>query len=271
VTLLRELVSEFDAQWPVGSAEAWDRCGLILGDLNRKVSRVLFSVDLTQDLIEEAIADKYDLVISHHPLLLRTVDTLVEDAVKTRILEMASQGGVAIYAAHTNADITFTGVCATLADSIGIDSQVAFEPAGQNTGHGRVGYLPQPTSLLEFARKLARVLPATAGGVKVAGDPNLQVSKVAVLAGAGDSFLATAYQTGADVYVTSDLRHHPTQDARELAQVDGRGFALIDISHWAAESLWLAVAAASLSARFAEVTFDVSDLRTDPWDFLVTQ
>jgi putative NIF3 family GTP cyclohydrolase 1 type 2 len=97
------------------------------------------------------------------------------------------------------------------------------------------------------------------------------VSRVALCAGAGDSFIANAIEANADVYVTSDLRHHPAQDALERSKAEGREFALIDISHWAAESLWLNQAAKQLSEAMPDVKFVVSDLRTDPWDFAVTQ
>jgi putative NIF3 family GTP cyclohydrolase 1 type 2 len=97
------------------------------------------------------------------------------------------------------------------------------------------------------------------------------VRRVALCGGAGDAFISEALSSGADVYVTSDLRHHPAQDARESATAIGSDLALIDISHWAAESLWLDVAAKELEKALPGVKFEVSDLRTDPWDFAVTQ
>jgi putative NIF3 family GTP cyclohydrolase 1 type 2 len=97
------------------------------------------------------------------------------------------------------------------------------------------------------------------------------VKSVALCGGAGDSFIDAAYAAGVDVYVTSDLRHHPVQEALERAKADGRKFALIDISHWAAEWLWLEWAADDIHGRFASIQVVVSELRTDPWDFSVTQ
>ena len=88
-------------------------------------------------------------------------------------------------------------------------------------------------------------------------------------AGAGDAYLAEPAVVGADVYVTSDLRHHPASEARENARVAG-GPALIDVSHWASEWLWLESAAAELVAALPGVDVTVSDLRTDPWDFAVS-
>ena len=107
--------------------------------------------------------------------------------------------------------------------------------------------------------------------MRVSGDSEQLVERVALCAGAGDSLLAAAYDQGAQVFITSDLRHHVVQEAQELALAEGRPFALIDISHWAAESLWLKTAKRELANMFPAVTFEVSDLRTDPWDFMVTQ
>jgi putative NIF3 family GTP cyclohydrolase 1 type 2 len=83
--------------------------------------------------------------------------------------------------------------------------------------------------------------------------------------------LPAALSSGADVYITSDLRHHPVQDAVEQAKASAKSFALIDIAHWAAESLWLETAASQLTDAVGDVKFVVSDLRTDPWEFAVTQ
>ncbi|MEO6310487.1 MAG: Nif3-like dinuclear metal center hexameric protein, partial [Leifsonia sp.] len=108
----------------------------------------------------------------------------------------------------------------------------------------------------------------TASGVRVAGDYSQSVEVVSLCGGAGDSLLAHPLVVGSDVYVTSDLRHHPASESREQAKVSG-GPALVDVSHWASEWLWLDTAAAQLRAALPGVTVTVSDLRTDPWDFVV--
>ncbi len=96
------------------------------------------------------------------------------------------------------------------------------------------------------------------------------MTTVALCAGAGDSLLALAAVRAADVYITSDLRHHPASEFRENATIGG-GPALLDVSHWASEWLWLDTAADQLRAELPGVTVTVSELRTDPWDFLVVQ
>ena len=113
------------------------------------------------------------------------------------------------------------------------------------------------------------VLPATATGVRVAGSFERQVSTIALCAGAGDSYLNLALDKGADVYITSDLRHHPAQEVLELAQARNREFALIDISHWAAEYLWLDQAKAEIEIVAPDLAIEVCEIRTDVFDFLM--
>jgi dinuclear metal center YbgI/SA1388 family protein len=133
-----------------------------------------------------------------------------------------------------------------------------------STGTGRVGELPVSVSLGAFASAVGAALPSTAGGGRVAGDVWREVRRVAVCGGAGGSYLAQASASGADVYVTADLRHHIAAD--HLA--DG-GCALIDMPHWATEWPWLPAAAdqlrAELSGRGTTVTTEISTLVTDPW------
>jgi putative NIF3 family GTP cyclohydrolase 1 type 2 len=133
------------------------------------------------------------------------------------------------------------------------------------TGLGRIGTLADELSLDAFVERVVAVLPATAGGVRVSGDLARPVRRVAVQAGAGDDLLDVARLAGADVYLTSDLRHHPAAEARAWPGAP----ALVDVAHWAAESLWLPVArelvSAGLAARGLEVPGSVSALDTNPW------
>jgi dinuclear metal center YbgI/SA1388 family protein len=269
--LLKELLSTFDEFWPEIGADDWDAPGLVCGSLNHRVSRILLTVDVTSEVVEEAIAGGFDLIIAHHPLLLRGVKTVSEDSAKGSVLAKAIRANLAIYSAHTNADIVPRGVSAALASAIGLEKTRPIIQVGPQTGHGRIGALDEPTSLGAFAKFVARVLPPTASGVRVAGSFDTPIRVVALCGGAGDSLIESAYSSGADVFVTSDLRHHPVQEIQERALAENRSFALIDISHWAAEWIWLEWAAEDIHGRFASVQVVVSELRTDPWDFAITQ
>jgi dinuclear metal center YbgI/SA1388 family protein len=268
---LRELVNQLEDLWPISGADDWDTPGLVCGSQESRISRILLTVDVTDEVIEEAIAGGFDLVIAHHPLLLRGVNSVAENTSKGSILAKAIRANLSIYAAHTNADIVPRGVSAALASALNLENTRPLLETGPQTGHGRIGTLAEPTSLGEFAKSLARALPPTASGVRVAGSFDLAVSRIALCGGAGDAFITNAYEANADVYVTSDLRHHPVQEILERAKAEQRIFALVDISHWAAEWLWLDWAAKDIRDRFTSIQVLVSELRTDSWDFAVTQ
>jgi putative NIF3 family GTP cyclohydrolase 1 type 2 len=122
-------------------------------------------------------------------------------------------------------------------------------------------------SLADFTDHVAAVLPPTAVGARAAGDPQAHVEFVAVVAGAGDSLLAQARASGVDVYVTSDLRHHPASEFREHPGAP----ALVDVPHWAAEWTWLPVLRDCLGEVLVDrgwsVEIEVSRICTDPWNY----
>ena len=128
-----------------------------------------------------------------------------------------------------------------------------------------------PITLGELASRLNEILPPTATGVRVAGDFDREVTNIALCAGAGDSYSLMAFDQGAEVFITSDLKHHNSQEILELAKARGVEFALMDISHWAAEFVWLETAKSELEQKLPEVSFEVCDIRTDVFDFLMNK
>lgn len=267
---LAELTSTFESRWPLAGAESWDAPGLVSGSAGQAISKVLLTVDVTAAVLDHAISIGANLILAHHPYIMRGVTTLAEDTAKGALLARAIRANIAIYAAHTNADIVTDGVSDVLAKALGLQNISALDDPSKSEGHGRLGILPESMMLGDFARLLARTLPSTATGVRVAGDYNQIVERVALCGGAGDSFIPAAIAAHADVYLSSDLRHHVVQDARELALVQGSP-AIIDVAHWAAEWLWLSTAAGELRKIYPDIDFEVCDLNTDPWDFVITQ
>lgn len=271
MTTIAELLSVAERLWPVSGAEPWDAPGLVVGDPAASVSRVLLAVDAVSATVDEAAAGGFGLLLAHHPLLLRGVTSVAEDRYKGSLVARLIRADCALLTAHTNADVVPDGVSDVFASRIGlIDTRPLVPATDPASGLGRVGRMPEPTTLGRLARAIAHLLPPTASGVRVAGDYARQVATVALCAGAGDAFLSEPAVRGADVYITSDLRHHPASEAVEQARVAG-GPALIDVSHWAAEWLWLDTAADRLRQAAPGVEVVVSELRTDPWDFVVVQ
>lgn len=266
---LSDLTRVAEARWPSAIAEEWDRVGLVSGDPRAPLRRILLAVDATEHVVAEALEWKADALVTHHPLLLRGVHSIAEDTAKGAMLASLVRGGCALFTAHTNADQPTGGVSDVIAEKLGLQGAVTIvDSVDETTGLGRVGELATPEPLRAFAERVAGILPETVSGVRVAGDPERPVQRISVLGGAGDSLLDHPRVRASDVYVTSDLRHHPAQESLELSAVRG-GPALIDVAHWASESLWLAEAAANLREDLPGVDIRVSTLRTDPWTFSV--
>jgi dinuclear metal center YbgI/SA1388 family protein len=265
---LQQVLQVIEELWPVAGAEEWDSPGLVVGSADQTISSIHLVVDVTRESVAEALSAGADLIVAHHPLLLRGVTTLAESTYKGSIVSALIRGNAALYSAHTNADVVPTGTSAVLADLLGLtDSTPITQGGGPGHGLGRVGNLATPLSLYELAVRCGELLPQTAVGPVVAGDPERMITRVAVCAGAGDSMLQDPSVMASDVFITSDVRHHPASEFLEQGSLNG-GPALINISHFAAEWLWLEVAAQELRAKLG-VTVVVSDLNTDPWTFQI--
>ncbi len=274
MTRVCDVIDAVRRAYPESAAADWDTgIGLTCGDPHAVLDSVLLAVDPDRVTIGEAITLGAGLLLTHHPLLFRPVQSVAADTAKGALVHAMITGGVAHFAAHTNADVAIDGVNDALSDALGLIDARPLVPLdgsgevgsagvdGAGVGSGRVGELPDVMSLRAFARWVADRLPKTVAGVRAAGDPDRMVRTVAVCGGAGDSYLPDAAAAGADVYLTSDLRHHVVAEF----VAESRNPAVIDVAHWAGEWPWLPRAAARLTAELPDLAVIVSTLRTDPW------
>lgn len=288
---LKQVVDVLEELYPLRYAEEWDAPGLIVGDLHAPVRRIAFAVDPTTEVVREALAMSADLLICHHPLFFRPVHAVSGLDFRGAIVGELYAGHCALWVGHTNADCAYRGVAQAAADAFGLIEQRPLTPIADSraehpVGLGRVGRLERPMSLESFARRVAAALPVTKLGVQVGGELTAQVSGVAVLPGSGDSMFDEVRECAADVYVTSDLRHHPATDALQQMRYEaslrasgiaaGKGSAsgrpaLINTAHSAIESLWLRYAiedvprALKRSGVQEPVEMRRIERNTDPW------
>jgi dinuclear metal center YbgI/SA1388 family protein len=268
VPRLSEVTAALDALWPPALAEGWDAVGTVAGDPDARVSRVLFAVDPVQEIVDEAVKLGADLLVTHHPLYLRGTTTVAAGTFKGRVVHTLIKNDIGLHVAHTNADRADPGVSDALAGALGLRVVRPLvpdpaDPAGRR-GLGRVCELEHPVTLREFAGRAADRLPATAQGIRVAGDLDATVRTVAVSGGSGDSLFADVRAAGVDAFLTADLRHHPASEARAHSPL-----ALLDAAHWATEWPWCELAAAQLDEISDRNGWDlrvhVSKTVTDPW------
>ncbi|MFC5719975.1 Nif3-like dinuclear metal center hexameric protein [Streptomyces gamaensis] len=265
---LSEVIAALDALWPPERAEQWDAVGTVCGDPDAPVRRVLFAVDPVQEVADEAVALGADLLVTHHPLYLRGTTTVSAGTFKGRVVHSLIKHDIALHVAHTNADRADPGVSDALAGALDLRITGPLvpdpdDPAGRR-GLGRICEVDPPETLAAFAERAAGRLPATAQGIRVAGDREALVRTVAVCGGSGDSLFDEVRAAGVDAYVTADLRHHPASEAQQHSPL-----ALVDAAHWATEWPWTELAAAQLdevSDRHGwGLRTHVSRLVTDPW------
>ena len=212
---------------PRDLAQSWDNVGLLVGDPQKEIKQVLVSLDITQAVVEEAIAGEYDLIVAHHPVMncaWHPVQSIRDDDPQGHLLLTMARSGVVGICMHTNLDSTQNGVNDALARVLGLND---IAPLGED-GIGRIGTLTEPVDLADFAATVRDRLQAN--GVRYAvGNPRVQ--KIAVGGGACGEYAIQAAAKGCDTFVTADLKYHDFQQAESL------GVNLIDAGHFPTEDV----------------------------------
>jgi len=271
-------VALVDARYPERDAQVWDATGLQVGDPDDPVSAVLVCLDVTPETLAEAADVGAELVLAHHPLLFRPLARLTPATAPGRLALHAARHRIAVLAAHTNLDAAVPGTSDPVADLLGLVDSVPLQPlaalpgvgtgagaggsqGARRKGIGLVGELAPPRTLGALAAAVRDGLPAP--HLRVAGDLDALVTRVAVCGGAGDALVDAARAAGAQALVTGDLRHHVALDARTL------GMAVVDAGHHATEAAALPRLAAELEAAARRhglaARVLASSVVTDPW------
>lgn len=226
---------------PRECAQEWDNVGLLAGRGDREVRNVLVSLDITEEVIEEAVRWGAQLIVSHHPVVFHGQKSVTDrDVVGSRLLRLL-EGGLAAICMHTNLDCAEGGVNDVLARALGIQDPERFT----NEGVGRCGWRREPMELLPFVRLVCQTLGCN--GVRYA-DAGRPVHRLAVGGGACGEFEDAALYAGCDTFVTSDLSYHQFVDAKS------KGINLIDAGHFPTEDLICQELVDYLGARFPDLT-----------------
>ncbi len=215
-------------------AEDWDNCGLQVGSAKWTVEKIWVALDPLHDVVQSAASQNVDMIITHHPLIFNPLRTIDVETSVGKVIETLLDAKIALYSAHTNLDSAGQGVNEVLARKIGLRELMPMLPYadaddGDMFGMGRVGTLAKKTPLLKLAQHIKAALNVPC--IKIVGDPEMEVHQVAVCSGSGSSLLDDFFRTGAQVYISGDLRYH---DAR---RVEDESRALIDIGHFNSEIL----------------------------------
>lgn len=222
----------------------FDNSGVQLGHMGAEITKAVLALDITQDVIDEAIECGAELIISHHPLLFNPIKSFVDEDITAKKLLTLAENHIAAISMHTNLDISEGGVNDVLIALVGAKAELALED-----GCGRIGSLKEALPLRDFLLRCKAVLHTEGLRFYDSGHP---VKRLAVMGGAGGDALRRAYELGCDTYLTADIKYHVFLEAAEL------GINLIDGDHFGTENPVIQPLAERLGNAFPEIEFIVS-------------
>lgn len=263
--LVRDVIRILEEWSPKHYAYDWDNVGLQVGSLNVQVNKVMLTLDVLENVVDEAIKKDVNLIIAHHPLLFREIKQINTDQSEGRILAKLLKHNITVYAAHTNLDAANGGVSDMLADRLEIMNRSVLIPSSTDKliGIGRIGSLNKAITLKAFCENVKEKLAIQT--LRVTGDLNKTIKKIAVLGGSGKDFIGVAKRMGADVYVTGDMTFHEAQDAMAM------GLAVVDPGHHVEKVMIEDVKKyleEQVEKKSINVSFLASESNTEPFKFL---
>lgn len=244
---------------PPALSEPWDNTGLLLGDPAREVTRVMTCLTITPATAAEAVRQRAEMIVSHHPMPFRPLKTITAESTVGRILRELIRADVAVYSPHTSFDSAAGGINQQIAAGLGLTQIVPLktpvcEPATEGTG--RVGTLPEAMSLEAFLGRVKAFfgLPY----VQYVGELSRPVKRMAIGCGAAGEFLEDALQQKCDAFLTGETNYHTHLEA------EATGTALILLTHFASERFACVNLADTLRGQFPALTVWGSRDETDP-------
>ena len=242
--------------------EDYDNSGLITGNPEEECRAVLLSLDCTEEIVQEAIRKNANFIITHHPLIFRPVRRISTETESGRTLLTAIRSGITIYAIHTNLDNIRDGVCAAMADRIGLVNRniLSPKPGLPAVGSGMIGDLENPLSEAVFLLRLKRQF-----GLRVIRHTNLTgrtVKSVALCGGAGSFLITNALRAGADFFVSADIKYH------EFFQAEGR-MVIADIGHFESEQFTVDLLHDLILEKFPNFAVLKPEILTNPVQYYI--
>lgn len=263
---LKDFLSLLEEIAPSELAEPWDNPGLQVGSYSQEVEKIFLSLDPTLRAVSMACERRAQLLLTHHPLIFKGLSLVDFGGYPGNVIRVAARNGISVVAAHTNLDMAQGGINDILADLVGLENVEVLKEVGKTgvEGLGRIGNLSGATTLSDFASNVGVMLGTEK--LKIVGDRDTRVGRVAVVGGSGGSLLSTAFEKGADLLLTGDVGHHHALECRSL------GMALIDGGHFHLEKTAFGVFSERLkdilSSYGWEIEVEWEEREADPAHFL---
>lgn len=228
--LCKEIIEMIERKYARSHALSWDNVGLLAGRFNKEVKKIYVALDATDEVIEKAIDAGADMLVTHHPLIMSGVTKITDDHFIGKRLITLIQHDISYYAMHTNYDVC--GMADLAGEKLKLLNPEVLEVTGEETeGIGRIGLLQEEITLQKCCELVKTAFSLE--NVKVFGNLDAIVRRIAICPGSGKSVIKTALCKGADVLVTGDIGHHEGIDA--VAQ----GMSIIDAGHYGLEHIFI--------------------------------
>jgi len=230
---INDFINKFEESYPTSYAFDGDNVGLLVGNRNSEITKVLATCDVDIDVVKEAIDLGANLIVSHHPLMFHGANTMTEDNPEQKAIRLMIEKGISHYAAHTNLDTGKGGINDLMAQMLGMEDTEVVDVVATNErgvhGYGRMCTLKNPFTLKEMMDKVKAVFGAES--LKYTGDLNSKVVKLAVNTGGGAGILEQCINAGCDTFITGDVKYNGYRDALDM------GMKIIDIMHYDSEQI----------------------------------
>ena len=258
-TTVHELVDYFQSLMPSELAEDWDNVGLLIGEREKRVDKIMTCLTVTPASVKEAVDAEVDLIVSHHPLPFRAIKRITDETVPGQLLLRLIGNGIALYSPHTAFDSAQEGINQQLSKCLELSNVRPLNESasrGPTLGAGRHGVLASSIPLSTFVNAVKTRLRLS--HLRIVGEPDREVERVGIACGSGGDFLAVARDHGCDTFLTGEASFHTCLDA------ESTNMALVLTGHFASERLGVQWLADHLIAAFPSLDVWASRVETDP-------
>lgn len=257
---VNNIIKEMELLAPTYLKEDFDNVGLMVGDKNKEVKKVLLALDCTLKVIEEAKKENVELIITHHPLIFKRPSSITTDTLQGKKIIELIKNDISLYSSHTNLDSVENGLNDTIVSILGFDNSKILEKNKRDdkAGLGRIVSLNESIQLEDLISKIKKSLNINNLRVVKGKD---KVNKIAIINGSGQDFIGKAVDLGADCIITGDTTYHFASDYKEME------ISILDVGHFASEQITFFNVMENLKEKFKDVEFITSTVEEDPFSF----
>ena len=257
---VNNIINEMELLAPTYLKEDFDNVGLMVGDKNKEVKKVLLALDCTLKVIEEAKKENVELIITHHPLIFKRPSSITTDTLQGKKIIELIKNDISLYSSHTNLDSVENGLNDTIVSILGFDNSKILEKNKRDdkAGLGRIVSLKESIQLEDLISKIKKSLNINNLRVVKGKD---KVNKIAIINGIGQDFIGKAVALGADCIITGDTTYHFASDYKEME------ISILDVGHFASEQITFFNVMENLKEKFKDVEFITSTVEEDPFSF----